>query len=342
MDSLARMLSLMTSLSACSAVTIDASCNPARLVIAANVSKNGEQEKIANALLAKINHIKLAIQKINAQMTTAIKIIPHEQKHEQETKFTEQYAIDLVKKLLTEQQCSLPGTLILQAATKFIHAMCFDQETFSNKEKTALLLDAPAVIILPAISNSQTHHLEMQIRDNIPYQAQVNIGLINAGKVSVKYIHAEQLLVEYLRHNVADMKKNFFSLGIAKLCCKTCTEYLKNFTNINKRGEHGQSYNGVVNLGDGSITQINCTKTAITFAHNSPSHTPWASFKAQGKHKSQASSANDAGQILAGPELEYSLNNPACARQLFFNSSPGLKPQDNNQEPEPGNILSID
>ncbi len=261
MDSLARLLSLRTSLSACTAVTLDVSSVP-RMVVGANVGKNDDQDTIFTEIAAKLNIIQHYLAETPKKGASSIESIP-----------LDHLAEVLVSQLLAHTNTSTPPDVLLQAARKIIDAVCFDDETFTDVEKSAFLPQAPVVIILPKVT--PTGYAFMHVRElNVDpcIDGDFPLSMVLRG-ASVKYIHAEQLVAHYLFEELELKTKSPLAMGISKLCCLTCFEHLSHYP-VTLRGHHNQVYQGVVNLHNGEQPTEFSARRAVTHAKPSPGDTP--------------------------------------------------------------------
>lgn len=267
MDSLSRLLSLHKSISACFAVTLDVSTEP-RLVMAANVGKNGTQTVILTEIESKLRMIQKYLTSVNQRK------IGHCTPDE-----LERLAEELMNQLLPTI-APLPWTL-LQAAKKVIDVVCFDDDTFNETEKRAFLDSAPAVVIIPRMTELGA---KMQVRHLCAREwIDIEIDLPKVEKcTAVKYIHAEQLLAYFLfvELQVQLVIKNPLIFGILKLCCQTCSTNLHRYNEssdtpvLTIRGSHGQTYKGVVDITSGHASKIESVRRAVTEPKSSPGDTP--------------------------------------------------------------------
>ncbi len=258
MDSLSRLLSLRSSLSVCSAVTLNL-INEPHIVIGANVGKDGSQDEIAGLTADKLALIQRHLREISASDIASI-----------DSSKLDWLAENLFRDLFTTGGSSMPPDVLLQAARKIIHAFCIDGETFSADEKIMFLTHSSTVILLPILTDKGYRMLAKQIRA---------IGCTNSSyplpmvpmDTSVHNIHAEQLIARYLyEEREIDTPLTF---GISKLCCRTCFESLKNYP-VTSRGTHNQEYEGVIDLHSGRRRAESSARRATTHSWPSPKDTP--------------------------------------------------------------------
>jgi len=259
MDSLSRLLSIKPTLSVCAAVTIDTAVTP-RVLMGMNVGKNGEQNLISMAIENRLNIIKNYIETISFAVA--------------EGTFSNLAASaeELVRELLPHGGNGVPEEILLQAATKFLHAMCFDKLTFTEEERKAFRSKASMVIILPKVDEQGC---KMEVRSLTDEEWIIStIDLKIQQKISIKDIHAEQLLARFMFRDAAVKPEGNVIFGISKLCCRTCFDNLTTYPDIITRGHHGQFYQGVVNLNNGQSPTSSSTRRATTHAWPSPKDTP--------------------------------------------------------------------
>lgn len=261
MNSLSRLLSLRVTWSACTAVTLDHSVDT-RLVIGANIDRQDSQETIFSSTCSKLRLIQQYLTDITSKNLKTI-----------DGSTLDELAKELVSQLMSGGNTSLPERILWQAARKIIHAVCFDDETFTETEKRAFLNHAPATIILPKLAASGA--MQMQVR---------HLGLVeNVDSIfplptvpegtSLKFIHAEQLIAYFLFEELRISPDTPLAFGINKLCCRTCYENLQQYPVV-VHGHHNQSYQGVVNLYNGKRATESGTRSATTHPWNSPKNTP--------------------------------------------------------------------
>lgn len=269
MDSLARLLSLNASLSACTAVTFDLSDIP-KIIIGANV---GDPDEHVTVVVS--TELRLAI--IREFLTHSLK--HHQSEHYQDPLSIKAYLDTLSQNLVSKLPSNgYPPEILLQAARKIIDAVFFDKQTFSDKEKSLFSKNTPAKILTPQIIDGKAR---INIYD-VMNKATDAIPLENVKKsTDIKNIHAEQLIAYYLFVSLKiQMSPNIESplaLGISKLCCLTCFHHLKAYTELGfliVRGHHGQTYLGVVDIGTGEASKRFSTRRATTHAWPSPTHSP--------------------------------------------------------------------
>ena len=271
MDSLARLLAIDTDLSACSAVTIDASTNDPRLIIALNVTTDGTQEKIFRQV-----DIRLTIIKNHLEETS--RYIPEAEEHHQAidelTWEIERRSQDLVDRLSAVTQSKIPSDILLSAAKKIMFSYYLDNEPFTPKEKSAFLINAPAIFLLP---QSGSYGLQMQVIEVIPSgTTSRDIELTGlSDKATVRGIHAEQMINQFLFNSIKSPPRSPRVIGTSKLCCETCYDNIKTNPNAIVRGRSGKLFPGSVNLSTGEVaTSSSEIRHAPTDAKPSPKDTP--------------------------------------------------------------------
>lgn len=289
LDSMARLLSLKMSLSACTAVALDLSAAP-RIVIGANVSINGEQEKVFEAIASKLNIIQRFLTRISLDERKVI-----------DSAHLDILANELASSLLANS--STTKDVLVQAARKIIHAICFDPETFTEREKRVFLLFGPGIVVLPLIAD-KAHYLQVrQLGADACAPTNFALPMVPAA-THVREIHAEQLVVRYIFEELKVRAP--LMVGISKLCCDTCIRYLQLYPLVTIRGTHGQIYTGVVNLADGYRPTEGSKRTGNTKYLASPYDTPERSLDAE-------------DTIVRTPDTEPGPTiNPAIHRRLSF------------------------
>ncbi len=290
MDSLARLLSLNASLSACTAVTFDLSNIP-KIVIGANVGDQEEQMTVVT-----LTESRLAI--IREFLTDSLK---HHQPEHYQDRLSITACLDALSQKLVSQLPANghPQEVLIQAARKIINAILFDKQTFSDKEKSLFSKNTPAKILTPQIIDDKAR---INIYD-VMNKATDAIPLENLKKsTGIKNIHAEQLIAYYLfvslKIQMSPDIKFPLALGISKLCCLTCFNHLKAYTELGfliVRGHHGQIYLGVVDIGTGEASKQFSTRRATTYAWPSPTHSPDKTLK----RKDSASSSPGKSTLLS-------------------------------------------
>jgi hypothetical protein len=255
LDSLSRLLSLNMKLSACVTVCIPPPDEPVRIVISSNVANDNSQPHIIEMLTSKWSIIQKFLSEYD-RTTTDI----------------DELALNLVEEL-KKTRCYSNDSELLRSAYKIIQAVHFDEETFSTRDRLFFTSVHPPIILLPQKNEEKMDMLVVDGEkiDNIPL-TEVPLN------TSVKNIHAEQLMAYYFlkekKLKIPTEKPLFF--GISKLCCDTCFQNLDT-TLITVRGNHQQSYQGVVNLLNPGLpaaitTQIK--RPAITKSWASPTKSP--------------------------------------------------------------------
>lgn len=287
MDSLARLLSQRTLSSACTAVTIEKPKDGRApyLVIGANVSRNGEQEEIFTGAKLKLIVIQRYLAEVLARNIAHL-----------DSPTLDELANELVSRLLVHANTSMLPEVLQQAARKIVHAICFDEHTFTKEEKQAFL--NPAVVILPLLTARSTYGMIVRNLDNRIGEADdfIDLPMIPRG-TNINDIHAEQLVGHYLFKELS--VRTLRPFGISKLCCRTCVLYLENFPAL-VRGHHNQSYPGVVNLYNGMSHSEPVLRRAATHAWPSPGDTPDKSLKLVAPEKALRRDDTDLHRFFGG------------------------------------------
>ncbi len=289
-DSLARIFSLKASLSVCTA----ASLVDGALCIATNVSKQGQQQEIIAALKAK-----------QAILTS---FLNDAKGSEDASRFIDKNAQPLYKKLHAEGGASVGKPTIVQAIKKLSHAVIVDTTTLTEQDKSTLLSPTSGLFILPSIEEGQAFALvDGAMKKSVPLN-------ISAENTRVKDLHAEQLLINVLK-TVKSADVDELAVGITKLCCHTCFEYVQEHGVI-VRGQHGQAYPNTINLNNGSA-QSELFKTPVrsspTYADPSPPGS---------QHQNKQGDKKFSFQVGIG----------STSKQLSFFEGVGSDPLDNDSQ----------
>jgi hypothetical protein len=253
MDSLARLLTLRDSASACTAVTL----HNGQLMVALNVEKNGTQSELFRIIALKIKSIREhAVDFLKTPNPSEL----------------DERAERLYLELLAHQPSRLDKDGLIQAAYKILHAMVFDEETFNPIEKAALL-SAHFTLLAPHQDGLSTSLLtRTEESDSLIPLPQIKPGS------AIRALHAEQLLAVLIYDLGKSPTHSMF--GVSKLCCATCFAGLMTYRDaagaalISVRGSHRQSYQGVVHLPTGDASRDNSLRRAVTHAKPSPGDTP--------------------------------------------------------------------
>jgi hypothetical protein len=235
MNSLARLLAVTTKKSVCTAVTIDLSQEAAQLVIAANVNKNDPE--LIGEIFAEII-LKLDI--IKKHLTPYIDRCDDS---------PENISTRLAEELLLKCSQSIPSRLLRQSALKIARSVCQDDGTFTKKEKMAFLKQVPSMILLPGVTKNQGHEIHALMTPGPEEKPSVIMHPLPQlpKHTRINNLHAEQLIAYFLYNirRISPMQETI--MGITKLCCQECRDYLKNYP-VKYAGTHSQSYKGTINL----------------------------------------------------------------------------------------------
>jgi hypothetical protein len=278
MDSLARLLSISSAASVCTAVTI----YDGELYIGSNVSGEIPQADMVDTFGAKLCILKEFIQQIK----------------EADLAMTDDALTDAIQycvQRLIETGGSLGNESVLkQALFKFIDTVrarnSIDGHTsrnhFSSVEVDAILSPTRVTVLLPygrtkknrksAESNCMGVHIRNASGNNItkyPFPEQLQ-------HLVVKDFHAEQLIATYLTNekgvDLEDTSAEKIRIGLTKLCCRTCFDTLSHFPRLELRGTHNVSYSNVANLFLATTCgQVSTPNIRDTVAKPSPGDTPF-------------------------------------------------------------------
>lgn len=269
LDSLSRVLvsSSKAAFSVCGAVTIDSNVGISqlsRLVYSSNLS-NSEEE----ALQKEINTIINILKNFYTHHSLRKEELPPLAGCKQliESLYTQLYSSEPYTNSANEP------TVLYQAVYKIIHALLYDDVTFTPREKEAFLTQSTHVLLIPGI---EAQEVRMQMNF---YTPSGRIQLHRPFSHSIepherKYIHAEQLLALYLYDACGTSKEYSFTFGISKLCCKDCSHFLEHYPAVLFRGHHQKQYHGVINLETGERSKQFTTRFGPLHPEKSPFKTP--------------------------------------------------------------------
>lgn len=271
MDSLARLLAVDTNSSACSAVTIDTSNNNPRMIIALNVTTDGDQERIYNDANTKLTIIK-------HHLLDAADFTPESEETEQAidelTEEIKRRSGQLITTLKEKTTTNLPSDYLEIAAKKTMFSYYLNDAPFNNKEKSAFLLSAPVIFLLP---KTGAHGLQMQVIEVTSSGTIISeielTGLPD--EATVRGIHAEQMINQFLFRSIKSPPNSPRVIGTSKLCCETCIDSIQRNPKAIVRGHSGKLFAGTVNLYTGAVTPSSSgPRHALSEAKPSPHFTP--------------------------------------------------------------------
>lgn len=286
-DSLARILSSQeTSISVCSAVTIDTTqVTTPKLIVGANLS----HASAGADYLREIRHKLDILKRFYTDFAYGFKELPDET-------HCEDLSHTLYKKLFpshtTYRERMDEANVLEQAVYKLTHALLYDDITFTDAEKGAFLVSSASIVLLPTVDN---HAVQQQINYFTPRGLiQVNNRLKHDLEGhELKYVHAEQLIATYLYDDRGIPKGTRFIFGISKLCCATCSDFMKAYPGIEVRGHHQKHYQGVINLATGMRSPTSSQRTGPTGPKKSPFKTPQKSPDTDGADERQSALERD-------------------------------------------------
>ncbi|KTD60946.1 hypothetical protein [Legionella shakespearei] len=255
MDSLARLFSLPLSLSVCAASAF----HQGKIIISANMSQPDDQQKIIFIITARL-----------ALMHEFIKSFP-ENLHDNYDDF--KTLTDLcADKMKAIGGISLPGDVFNTAFSKFAHAMICDKETFSEEIRLMWKQEQLNFTILLPVSAQDKKITFMAYSQESSTEEVLPIPEFK-GLVSVKSVHAEQLLAKYVLGRMDEQQytsEQPLQIGVLKLCCKSCENNLK-LLPVMLRGGHGHLYRDTLNFFglEAPLTPPRQGRSSITAALNS-------------------------------------------------------------------------
>lgn len=301
MDSLARLLSLSSQHSVCTAVAIIQD----QLIIAANVRDKQNQSAISDALRERLKQLRSVFLSFPEDFkekygsTWKTQLSGNELKESLHSHFesiTQKYGIHV-----SEDEFK-------QALYKLADALLIDDYTFSLEEKNALLDKRPIILAPAAILRKLS-----QNNPSVPF--------------SVHHLHAEQL-IWYYNKQVNLKSKSPIYIGISKLCCGTCSDlFVQPNSPYIVSGTHNQRYPGVANIETFEQERVDVTpqKQAVLGAKPSPGDTPDTRRKAPPPSPDIATST-DTPRPLSGPN-DYSTP-PTTPKKVAALCTPESTPQD--------------
>ncbi len=321
MDSLARILSLSSRLSVCSAVTF----YHGKLLIAANLGKENDRDKVINALKNRFEILCQFIAKMkDAKVSEMTQVV--------DTFYNE---------LISEGGSNLQKELMVQAMCKFAHAIYKDSETFTDDFRDVFtgFDESRYLIILPATSLSGEPALKIT---NYVDLSQNYVLTEQPACKNISLLHAEQLIAWYIFEINAESQETLdlfkeeainLPLGITKLSCKTCQHNLSALP-FDIRGTHHQSYPDVLGLFTRSAEPRDPEqqlKAAVTFAERS---NPGTIFDSQSSVTSLAKktfsfgSTNSSSNATLQPCAESCSRAASSKSHSFFSSAHASKEKD--------------
>ena len=323
LDSLARLLSLYSRLSVCTAVAV----HNGKLYI----SLNCDSSKV---LSETAYNIFMRIEILNEFLTTI---------RTAGQSFFDSHQAELVEELyirLNQLGGFLPSKeVIIQAIEKFTDGVLFDQHTFNRDIRDVfnehllnyrLLLPflsgpntIPGIIELDHYKITQTVVRETGENNKPKYrfnEESAPMRIIDVGTTqkcaSIADIHAEQMIAYYIfKHEGTNhySRENPLNIGVSKLCCKTCETNLEELPSIRTRGKHGVMYDSTASLINGEITsshQSTPTK-GQTDARRSPAHSA--------KKRRETELPTDHNRPIKRPRTETSQLTSSADTNTLFN-----------------------
>ncbi|MCX7115120.1 MAG: hypothetical protein NTW08_04360 [Gammaproteobacteria bacterium] len=246
LDSLARLLSLQSQYSVCTAVTFFND----QLVIGANVSSEKEEATVQNALVDRLTQIRQVTHQLQCLLVD--KYGPTWRKHA-DISVLMPAAIHFTLQLIQPFGISVRRDEFVQALYKWFDAMLLDDDTFSALEKNCAL-ERPPLILTPISMKADPIFHTMYSSD----------------------FHGEQLIVYYTDNN-GRLTENT-PMGISKLSCETCHNALRPLSegipHFIISGSHGQTFSRTVNVRTGQQAPMTPKKMAPLIAKTSPQETP--------------------------------------------------------------------
>jgi hypothetical protein len=238
-DSLARLLSMSSQLSACTAVTM----LDGELIIAANCSSTANSADIIRALTNKLHLVRQALKTPGADVIERT-----------------------IQQLKLEGGLFQPEFILSQALSKLTQStanfgappsITHTTDNFSTAEINTLMGNehASVTFLIPhqLITEDGEEHYGIAIHAMHETSPIVHPFAQQYPSQDIQYFHAEQLLAYYLQ----EIKKTQLqaiteeyppiNIGLGKLCCSTCS-VLTHFKRLHLRGSSGISFTNTINL----------------------------------------------------------------------------------------------
>ncbi len=277
MDSLARLLSVSSTTSVCTAVTI----YNGELYIGSNVSGATPQADMVNTFLLKLLILKNFIEQIKKDdlgmtddaLTDAIQ--------------------NCVQRLIKEGGSLGNESVLQQALFKFVdtirarHSLEGHTSTnyFSRAEVNAILSPRRVTVLLPYgqlqkhRKGSEINSIGAHVADGSGQEVSKYPLPEQLQHLVVKDFHAEQLIAIYLQNqkdvDLNDALSEKIRIGLTKLCCRTCFDVLRSFQRLELRGTHNVSYSNVADVFSATTCgQVSTPNFRETAAKPSPGDTP--------------------------------------------------------------------
>ncbi|MDF1678628.1 MAG: hypothetical protein P1U32_08055 [Legionellaceae bacterium] len=306
MDSLARLLSLQSKASVCTAVTI----HDGQLFIGANVSGETSQAEMIDVFKARLQILRRFINRLSLEAVTL------------DSPMMASKIKQCVSDLVTIGGTSKPLPMLEQALFKLVDALRARKMNpgsvnyFSASERHALLASDNFTILM---AEGKRHKKEVVSNQLVAYQftrlssePQLRKHMVSneLQRLVVKDFHAEQLIALYLQKGLgvdlhaASAAK--IRIGITKLCCETCGNTLARFTRIAVRGTHHVSYTNVADIfANKACTPVKTPSRRTTEPDPSPDDTPFnkASPSVHGSSPHQLA-------FYRSPQMRYASKRP--------------------------------
>lgn len=167
--------------------------------------------------------------------------------------FFKKHAAELVAEHFHQD---LPLNVLAQDLAKLINSLHLEPD--NCPELQPLLSDTlPIVFLYPEsalqyrVVNGTT--MESNSFDVIHPSLNLDEKRKLARKLNKNDIHAEQILVDYLFER-NPKPEQIVSLGVSKLCCATCMEFMKHYEQVKVQGTHGTTYDHTYNMKTGKLS----------------------------------------------------------------------------------------
>lgn len=247
MNALARLLKPKNSDSACTAVTI---VNGTLYVSMNNTGTKVDFKPIFEAITQRLTCLRdCAVAKTPG--------LTYEQ-------FCNSYAVDIIKNSFHQE---LPMPILTQDLAKLVHSLHLEPD---DCRELSLLLSAT----LPIFFLYPVHDKKYVVVNAATLEAKT-IDIQNAPKnLGKSDIHAEQILVNYLFEHNNMPREQVVRLGVSKLCCATCRDFMSHYPQVVVQGTHGTTYDNTFNMKTGKSSVWD---KVLNPKHIAPAQSPYDS-----------------------------------------------------------------
>lgn len=259
MNALARLIKPRNSESACTAVTL---VSETLYVSMNNTGPKFDFKSIVEVSMTRLNILLNYPVVKNPNLTYE--------------EFIGKFAPDIIKESF---HLEMPLEVLTQDLAKLVDSLHLKPDEFP--ELCALLSESLQIIFLYPKNNQE------YVVFNAKTLESQNILIDNAPKqINKKDIHAEQILVNYLFEYNKLPSDQIVRLGVSKLCCGTCIEFLTHYPQVQVQGTHGKKYENTYNMKTKEPTSGDeLLNPRYVCPHQSPHTTPIKSTPTKGINK---------------------------------------------------------